>query len=124
MKQQFKKKMKEIFSPQRDDLHGDEDDDFQPKPTPTKRSSQDPNITFVNDPPIETTINSFPFGPNNLEISNQNNYSANLVNNGQAEQEEEEIELQYDNSENVIKQTCHTLSEAINSDLNTSIVTQ
>ena len=43
MKQQFQK-VKEFFSPPRDNLHGDEDDDFQPNQTPTKRYSQDPTM--------------------------------------------------------------------------------
>ena len=43
MKRQFQK-LKEMFSPARDELHGDEDDDFQPKITPTKGYIQDPTI--------------------------------------------------------------------------------
>ena len=119
MKRQFEK-LKDIFSPPRDEFHGDEDDDFQTTKTPNKGYVQDPTMQHTKDPTIKSTINSYPPNPNNPEFSNQNNYSANVKINGQAEQEEGEIELQYGNSNDGVKQTCRTLSDAFNSDLNST----
>ena len=53
------------------------------------------------------------------EVSNQKDYSANGLNNGQAEQEQE-IESQHGHYDDKTKQTCKTFSEDIDIDLNSA----
>ena len=72
------------------------------------------------DPATESTISSQPPNPNDPEVSNQSNYSANVKIIGPAEQEEEDIEVQDGNFNNGVKQTCQTLFDMIKSDLNTT----
>ena len=61
-------------SPPRDEIHGDEDDDFQLKTTPHKGYVQDPTIQHTNDPPVKSTITHHPPTPNDPETSKQKEY--------------------------------------------------
>ena len=116
---QHSQKMKEMLSPPRDNLHGDEDSDFQPKQTPPKGFNQDLMMQQNNDSSKNSTNTSYYSDQNIPEVSKQNNYSANGLNNGQAEQEQE-IELQHGHYKDKKKQTCQTFDEAADSDLNTT----
>ena len=88
--------------------------------TPTKGCIQDPNLQHNNDPPIKGTIDSYPPKPSHQEFCNQNDGSANVKLNEQAEEEQEEIELQCGKSNDARKQTSQTWSETSKSDFNTT----
>ena len=106
-----------MSSPPRDKLHGDEDDDFQLKIMPNKGYAQNPTTQHTNDPSIRSTSTYHPPKPNDPELSNQNNYSANVKRNGQLEQQEE-VEFQNSIINSEVKQTCRLILDAMNSDLN------